>query len=209
MLKIFPKKKLEMILENVRVDYTQKVQLEQYQIPVEIASSILFTAAYSFNDIIKKVVCDFGCGCGRFTIGSRILGAKRAIGIDIDSDAIRCSLKHTKKLKLKNVDWILGNIRHINITCDTVIENPPFGTKRKHYDLVFLKKAFESAEVIYSIHKYTEEIKEFIEKIAKKEKFIISKAIPLKLEIPYMYEFHLKPKYFVRAIVFRFEKEDL
>ena len=207
MFNIYPKKKLEMILEKINVDYFQKVQYEQYQTPTEIVSLILFTATYTYNDVIGKVVCDFGCGSGRFALGSKILGAKRTIGIDIDPDAILCSLNNMKKLKLRNVEWILGDIEYINITCDTVIENPPFGTKKRHSDLIFLRKAFESANVVYSIHKYTEDIKKFIEKTAKKEKFIISKIIPLKLEIPFVYRFHTKPKYYVKAAVFRFERK--
>jgi len=206
MLNIFPKKKLEMILEEIKVDYKQKIYFEQYQTPVEIVSLILFTATYTFNDIIGKVVCDFGCGCGRFALGSKILGAKRVIGIDIDPDAIRCSLNYAKKLKLKNIDWILGDLSYLNIKCNTVIQNPPFGTKKRHSDIIFLRKAFGCANVVYSIHKYTEEIRRYIEKVARKEKFIISKIIPLKLEIPFTYEFHIKPKYYVDAAVFRFER---
>lgn len=48
-------------------------------------------------DLTDKTVLDFGCGSGILAIAALKLGAKRAIGIDIDPKAIEASLDNAKR----------------------------------------------------------------------------------------------------------------
>ncbi|MCQ2963980.1 MAG: 50S ribosomal protein L11 methyltransferase [archaeon] len=86
-MNISKKKHLEMILENVPKHPNPKVELEQYSTPATIAADLLWNA-YSIGDIGGKSVIDLGCGCGIFTFGSLLLGAKTSLGIDIDKESI-------------------------------------------------------------------------------------------------------------------------
>ena len=68
-------KELESLLTDVQPFTAPKFQLEQYNTSAHLAARVLF-AAYQDGNVEDKVVADFGCGTGMFTIGSQILGAK-------------------------------------------------------------------------------------------------------------------------------------
>ncbi|MCX8191161.1 MAG: RNA methyltransferase, partial [Candidatus Aenigmarchaeota archaeon] len=65
------------------------------------------------------------------------------------------NLELVKQLKRKrlNIEFICSDIRDINIQCDTVVQNPPFGIRSKTSDIIFLQKALLCAKKIYSIHR--------------------------------------------------------
>ncbi|MBU2880354.1 50S ribosomal protein L11 methyltransferase [Psychrosphaera sp. B3R10] len=53
-------------------------------------------------DLTGKTVLDFGCGSGILAIAALKLGAKRAIGIDIDPKAITASLENAVRNKVED-----------------------------------------------------------------------------------------------------------
>ncbi|MCX8179509.1 MAG: 50S ribosomal protein L11 methyltransferase, partial [Candidatus Aenigmarchaeota archaeon] len=151
------KKELELLLEKLKPIETPKFKLEQYTTPSYLAAELL-NLAFLNGDIKRKTVADFGCGSGRLAIGAALLGAKKVIGIDIDASAIQQAkenLELVKQLKRKrlNIEFICSDIRDINIQCDTVVQNPPFGIRSKTSDIIFLQKALLCAKKIYSIHR--------------------------------------------------------
>lgn len=73
---------------------------------------------------------------------------------------------------------------------DTILENPPFGVKRKGYDLIFLNSALDlSKNVVYSIHKSNERSENVIKKLANKKGFSCE-LITTNFEIGYYYPWH-------------------
>lgn len=177
---------LESILDNVKTFSDPKTPLEQYPTSSHLASIILHTASTTFDDIEDKVVCDLGCGTGIFTIGAVLLGASHVFGVDIDGDALS-----TAKVNVENVeegvgdrvefvqgdaldglfclgrggdgDGEMGGERGMERVVDTVIMNPPFGTRNKGVDMAFLRVAFEiSGMAVYSLHKSS--TREYIQK---------------------------------------------
>jgi len=146
------KKSLEIILQKVPNFKEPKPDLEQYITPAEIASDIIFLA-YQYDDIKDKTVVDLGCGTGIFSIGAAIFGAKKVIGIDKDEKSIIVAKEYSKKINQKII-FKVQDIKNVDIDCDTVIMNPPFGAQKsnKKADRKFLEKGFEIAKVIYSIH---------------------------------------------------------
>lgn len=143
---------LAIALQKVNPHPKPEVAFEQYTIPADLAAEILFTACYAHDDIQEKSVLDLGTGTGRLALGASILGARTIVGVDIDTSSIRVASQSAKVLHTE-ADWVVGDIRTIRGSFDTVLMNPPFGTKQPHADLQFLQCAQNLASVIYSIHK--------------------------------------------------------
>ena len=190
---------LERLLEQVEPHPSPKAHLEQYTIPANLAAEILYLAAYTYNSIAGKNILDLGCGTGRLTIGAAFLGAKQAIGVDIDTNAIETAKKSTKKLGFKQkTKWIATDIEAIRGKFDTVIQNPPFGVQKRKADIKFLEKALELGNIIFSLHKRKKEQKTaspFIKKFITVHGGRIKAIYPMRMIIPYMFEFHRKRRH--------------
>src|SRR3989338_2841187 len=167
------KKTLAIELSTLEGFYEPKVSEEQYMTDSEIAADILWKA-YILGDIYMKGVVDIGCGTGILGIGAGMLGAKKIWLIDKDNNAMDTTKKNISKMKseslfknMSKVKWIyiikdINNAGDVNIKndeVDTVIQNPPFGTKKRHNDVIFLEKAAEISNVVYSMHKSDEHVK--------------------------------------------------
>ena len=183
-------KELEIILQKVPTFEKPSPMLEQYLTPAKIAADIIFIA-YQFGDIEDKIVFDLGCGTGIFSIGAKIMGAKKVLGIDIDENCLKIARKYSKENKLK-ITFIKKNIKDIKIKCDTIIMNPPFGAQKsnKKADRKFIEKGFEIANVIYSLHLL--KTVSFIEKMVKSLNGEINFYKKYNFPIKYTFDFHEK-----------------
>ena len=185
------KKQLAIKLSRLKGFKEPKLQLEQYLLDSEIAAELLWNA-YLNGDIKGKIVVDLGAGTGILGYGALLLGAKRVYFIEKDKDVIGVAKKNVKS---KKAVFVNTDVDKFYIKVDTVIQNPPFGTKNKHADRVFLEKAMQLSEHIYSLHKLTS--KRFIKNLIK-GRFIINikeVEIPLKKS----YGFHKSRIYYVNA----------
>jgi putative methylase len=179
-----------------------RIQLEQYTTPAGIAADILFLAAFVYQDIVGKTVVDLGTGTGRLAIGASSLGAHQIMAIDIDSAAIEVARENAETAKA-NIDWIVGDLEAIHGEFDTVIMNPPFGTKQRHLDKVFLGKAIQIGRVVYSLHKST--TREHISRFLRRHGCKVDAIHEYTLEIPMMFEHHRKRKHPVKVDCYRVE----
>jgi len=144
------RKQLEMTLERLEGFTRPSFQMEQYATPASVAAQMLFLAA--MRGELGPTVCDLGCGTGVLAIGAALLGA-RAIGVDIDRDALATARKNAEMLGV-DVDFICNDVKRLEIDgIDTVIMNPPFGAqKASQGDRAFLSCAQRIAQNIYSLH---------------------------------------------------------
>lgn len=193
------KKKLEILLEKVEPFEAPKVRLEQYITPAKIAAEVLHHAHLK-GDIEGRVVFDLGCGTGKFAIGAALLGAKEVYGFDADEKALKVAKKNAEKFALVIV-WIKSDVKDIKGSCDTVIQNPPFGVKKEKADRAFLKKALELGRVIYSMHRA--ETREFVTRYIEKLGGIITDVRRVEFLLPHSYKFHRKEKKKISVDVYR------
>lgn len=195
------KKELEIFLEKIPKPVNPKPNLEQYMTPSVIASDILFIA-YQFGDIFEKTVCDLGCGTGIFSIGAEILGAKKVIGIDIDKEVLKIAKDFTNQNNL-DIRYLNKDIEKINLNCDTVIMNPPFGAQKSNLkaDRRFIEKAFEISKTVYTIH--LKNTSHFIEKIVNSLKGKIEFTKGYKFPIKWMFEFHRKNVQYCNVLLYK------
>jgi len=208
MEKEISKKRLAIILSKLKDKKGKKVSFEQYRTDSEIASSVLWFMFMKDKERMERVA-DLGCGNGIFGIGCLLLGSERVYFVDKDSEMIRIAKENYERVKEEGMFegkgiFINKDVREINIRAGVVIENPPFGTKKKGEDIVFLEKAFSIAEVVYSFHKTS--TKEFIIEFGRKKGFEVSNVFDFRMSIGKQFDFHKKPRKFIEVSCFRFER---
>jgi len=195
---------LERTLLQVEPHPSPKAYLEQYTIPADLAAEILFTATYIQDDINGKAVADLGCGTGRLALGTVLLGAAEAMGVDIDNTAVKIAKQNAEKLGLKGkTSWVTGDIDVLRGNFNTVLQNPPFGVQKRRADRRFLLKALELAPIVYSLHKGGEKNRIFIKRFIEGHGGKVTGIFPMKLNIPRMFKFHTKRKYEVQVDLYR------
>ncbi len=209
MQRITSKGSLAVVLSQLEGFNSAKVSSEQYSTDSEIASCILWNAAIR-KETLGKTVVDLGCGTGILGLGTMLVGAKRVIFVEKDPKALEIAKRNYERLKSEfklvgDAIFELKGIEDLNIKADLVVQNPPFGTKIKHTDKLFLDKAFETANVVYSFHKAN--TKGFIETFARDKGFNITDYwefdFPLKATMPH----HEKRIQRIKVGCWRFEKQ--
>jgi len=199
-VKVLRKKKLEILLSKLKSLEFPKMELEQYSIPANLAAEMLYIAGSIYNDIYGKSVLDLGTGAGRLAIGAHLLGAKRVVGVDVDPSAIAIARRNGVEVGVK-IEWIIADIEAIRGSFDTVIMNPPFGTRVRHKDRVFLSKALDVGKVVYSLHKRS--TRRYLLDFIASRGGIIHGLFEFDLEIPHMFSFHEEEKYSVEVDLYR------
>lgn len=111
---------------------------------------MIYTADTRFDDIQDKSVLDLGSGCGMLSIASIFLGSTYNTAIEIDPDAIgTCKANMDRCLPDDHLEIVQADVTSRSFareacTFDTVILNPPFGTKNNQgIDMVFLQTALK------------------------------------------------------------------
>ena len=132
--------------------------LEQYETPHDLIVKILSLVN---TNVKNSFVIDLGCGKGGIILGSVLLGAKGALGIDIDESLLTVARKAALEFDIRGIHWIIGSVEFLPLKKGfyegniTVVMNPPFGTKkRRGIDRAFLLQAFKFADTVVSLHRY-------------------------------------------------------
>lgn len=203
---------LETHLQQVDVFERPKVLLEQYPTRPHIAACMLHTIHSSFDDIEGKLIADLGCGCGVLSIGSVMLGAQMVLGIDVDADALETFKENMEAFEMEdNVQMVLANVtdedslEQMHKKFDTVIMNPPFGTKHnKGIDMLFVKQGLKLARnAVYSLHKTS--TRDHIMKKAKEDWGVDMQVIAeLRYDLPATYKHHKKDSVDIQVDFIRF-----
>ncbi|MBW9223608.1 METTL5 family protein [Methanothermococcus sp. SCGC AD-155-E23] len=219
------KKYLEIVLDSLDPHPNPKAHLEQYTIGGRLASELLLFAR---GDIEGNFVVDLGCGTGRLAIGAKLLGAGKVLGIDIDRETVECARKNLKKLEripvIKNLGVDLEEVFNTVLFLEmdvkdidrsfieryledemkvVVIQNPPFGSQKKHADRIFLEKALEIGDVVYTIHNSS--TRDFVINYIQEKGRKITHLFETRFRIPRIYTFHSKKYVDIPVDIYRIE----
>ncbi|XP_010447912.1 PREDICTED: methyltransferase-like protein 5 [Camelina sativa] len=201
-------KQLEGLLGDLEQFSNPKVELEQYPTGPHIASRMLFTAENSYGDITDKVVADFGCGCGTLSVAAALLDAASVIGFDIDPQSLETATLNAEELEVE-IDFVQCDITKLELKgqiVDTVVMNPPFGTRKKGADMEFLPAAMKVAShAVYSLHKTS--TREHIKRAALRDFNAKSAEVlcELRYDLPKLYKFHKRKEVDIAVDLWRFE----
>ncbi|XP_037295365.1 rRNA N6-adenosine-methyltransferase METTL5-like [Manduca sexta] len=196
MTAIMKLKVLQGHLQEVNGFEKPKIVYEQYETPPHIAAVALYTIQTQYGDIEDKLILDAGCGPGILGIGASLLGAGCVTAVDVDHDALDILHDNKKEMELTNIDAIQCDF--LTQTCrwdkyfDTVLMNPPFGTKNNvGIDMKFLQMGVQcSSGAVYSLHKSS--TRSHIEKKIKEWGLNGSVIAELRYDLPATYKFHRK-----------------
>ncbi len=208
MRKVRSKSALAIVLSGLEGFERPKVREEQYTTDSEIAAAVLWNA-YLLKDIEGKVISDLGCGTGILGIGTILLGSKKVFFVDSDKSALETAKNSISKLKSEDKDmgeaeFLEQDIANLKIKSEVVIQNPPFGTKVKHNDRIFVEKALETAPIVYSFHK--SESRVFLERFTGRKNAKITHIWGFKFPLKATFSFHRRQIHRIEASCFRFEK---
>ncbi len=196
------KKQLIIILSQLSLSPKPRLKWEGYTLNPETAAEIVHVASWINNDIQGKTVADLGCGAGILAIAAALTRAKEVIGVDIDKEAVKVAKKNVEKAGV-NIGLITGDIECVKGHFDTTLMNPPFGTRKRGADVLFLKKALEISDVVYSLHKKSSSVREFLKRKVPKIGGKIDQIREMEITIRRTYSFHRKRDYLVKVDLYR------
>ncbi len=199
------KSQIAIILSRLESFTDPDISIEQYQTDSEIASDILWHA-HMKGLIAGKVVADLGAGTGILGIGAILLGASKVYLVEKDKAAIKILRKNLDIMDINGSEYQIEAkpIQDFKKKADTVIMNPPFGTKQKHADRQFLESAFRIAPTIISFHKT--DTKAFVKAISKDHHYNIQEQIDYDYPLKNTYSMHRLKKKLISVTAYFFQK---
>ena len=201
------KRDLEVVLSKLKGFEKPSLTLEQYPTPSNIAAEWAWNMALK-GEVAGKVIVDAGCGPGIIGLGLLLLGARKIIFIDKDPGTIQICQQNYEKIKeeyeVGAAEFIPHDFSLFDGEADLVVQNPPFGTKQEHADKRFLEKAFATAPIVYSMHKWSTQ--KFVEAICKDFGFEITDIWRYEFPVKAVFAFHEKPVQIVDVGLWRMEK---
>lgn len=147
---------------------------------------------------------DFGVGTGMLSIACSLMGAVEVCGFDVDQSALRIAKSNLSRLDIGNVDLVLCDIQSLTLSAgfDCIVMNPPFGTRNKGIDMVFVEKAMELAGTVYSLHKTS--TRDFFLRKSAERGWGIDVVAELRYDIPKTHVFHKQKSKDIEVDLLRF-----
>lgn len=84
--------------------------VDQYLEAKELLAQRLTRNNIDIPNLAHASVLDQGCGGGRYTIAWKLLGVKKAAGLDISEIGIADARQKLEHLKLRDVDFVVGSV---------------------------------------------------------------------------------------------------
>ncbi|XP_015597343.1 methyltransferase-like protein 5 [Cephus cinctus] len=200
---------LEGCLQELEVFDQPKISLEQYATSAHIGAHMLYTAQMQYHDLENRAVADLGAGCGVLSLGAQLLGASHVVGFEIDPDALQILQSNRDEIDV-NMDAVQCDILEylpgrFEKYFDTVIMNPPFGTKdNSGMDMKFLEIAMKLARnTVYSLHKTS--TRKHVLRRGSRLGANCKVIAELRYDLPRIYKFHKKSSVDIEVDFIRFD----
>ena len=192
---------LEEALRELDTFDDPRIDLEQYPTSAHLASQVV-NAAKNFGDIEGKTIVDLGCGAGVLSVACFLAGADHVLGVDIDAPALEIAQRNAADC---TIDFVNADVTKFAFyRADTVMMNPPFGTRRKGIDVAFLAAAQRIATTVYSLHKSS--TRDYLLGKATDLGFHNAEVLAeLRFDIPNIYGFHKLDSTDIQVDLLRFE----
>jgi rRNA N6-adenosine-methyltransferase METTL5 len=202
-------KQLESLLSGVDSFEKPKVDLEQVSTSAHIAARMIFSAL-EYEDIDSQFVGDFGVGTGMLSIACAAAGAISVTGFDCDQDALDTAQINMAKLDMNEIELVQVDISSLNLAplpsgdpnFDTVVMNPPFGTRNTGIDSEFVVKGMSCANTVYSLHKTS--TRDHFVKLAEANGYGFEVLAELRYELPKVHKFHKQKTKDIEVDLYRF-----
>ncbi len=201
-------KRIKILISQLQGFKNPKLQLEQYETDGE---SVGFFLQRAWKDLVSAAVVDLGCGTGNLTFASVLAGARLAVGVDIDREALKIAIENKEFLINSGFDVVSANFVCADVEnvffkrkFDVCIMNPPFGIQKRKADRIFLTKAFEVADVVWTFLSYGS--KPFVQKFAEENSFSITDFFTTKIQIHQKFSFHRKKVEFLQVDLYRIQR---
>lgn len=191
------RRELAVFLSKLKTFSKPSVYLEQYSSDSEVAAILLWQAALN-EEIEGHIIVDLGAGTGILGIGALLLGAKYVYFVDVDAKIekeihanIEILHEHWELDIEGKYSFICKNVKDLSVADLTAVQcsdspiavlNPPFGTRSKHIDKIFLERAILLSNSIYTMHKTS--TKDFVDAFSRDNELVIAwredTSFPLK-----------------------------
>ncbi|MFP4568095.1 MAG: METTL5 family protein [Candidatus Woesearchaeota archaeon] len=202
-------KHLARLLQKLKEFEKPKIKLEQYTTNADVAAELLWSLNLR-GHIQNKTIIDLGAGTGTLGIGSLLLGAKKVIFLEKDEDAIKTLKENLEQLEkeyeLPKYEIISSDVTNAEGEFDLAIMNPPFGTKIKKIDTLFIDIATKLTKNILSIHKTI--TKEHIQKTYLEHNYKIIDIFNFKYSLKKTQDHHEKKVKIIEVSAFFTQKNN-
>lgn len=209
MTEINSKSKLAIVISQLKGFENPKVREEQYITEPEIAAEMLWIM-HMKQELDGKTIADLGAGTGILGLGALLLGAKKVFFVDKDNRALDIAKQNKEHLseqgfELGEAVFVISDISEFDYKVDSVVENPPFGTRKKHADKEFLEKAFTLSDSVYSFHKTSTE--KFVKAVSEDCNFKIEEKIDFKFPLHNTQDYHRRKIHRIDVSLFILKKQ--
>lgn len=200
-------KEIGIIVSQLRGFEHPILHLEQYETD---GDAINFFISKVASDIVGRRVIDLGCGTGYLSFACALAGAGFVVGVELDMNALRIALSNLLELRragyLCDVLFVCADVRrfHVRKNFDVCVMNPPFGIQKKFSDRIFLKKAIDVANVVWTF--LSRDSEPFVKAFARENLFEISAVFRTKIHIRRRFPFHRKKVEFLEVDLYRLHR---
>lgn len=204
------KSDLAVIFSKLKGFLYPNVALEQYTTDADVAAEIIWDA-YMQKDIEGKSVADLGCGPGILGIGAMIMNANAVFFIDKDELVLKIAQSNLRACEehlpegFEGAEFFTMDVTEFFTPVDTVVMNPPFGTRDAGADVLFLGRAMAIAKTVYSLHKAS--TKAYIRDLITKNGFTIFYEKEFKMPLKATMSHHEKKIEHIDVVCFGLRKK--